>query len=180
MLAQIVALLLGALADLLALGFLARVWMQWSRAPLRSPVGRFVAALTDWAVLPLRRFVPGLWGIDLAGVLAAWLAQLAFFAAMVALTGAAGGDGAFAAIPWVAVIAVLRLFIYLLMGVVIIAAVLSWINPYSPFRGFFDTLARPLVSPVRRVLPLLGGVDLSPLVVILLLQAVLIVLGHLA
>lgn len=175
MFAQIVALLLGTAADLLALGFLARVWLQWARAPLRNPLGRFVAALTDWAVLPLRRVVPGLFGIDLASVLAAWLAQLAYYGTLAALAGAIGAPE----VAWLALLAAARLFVYLLMGVVIVAAVLSWINPHSPFMALFDALARPLLAPVRRVLPLLGGIDLSPLVVILLLQVALIVLSGL-
>ena len=87
MLVQIVALLLGTAADLLAVALLARVWMQWARAPFRNPVGRFVAAVTDWAVLPLRRVVPGLFGLDLASVFAAWLAQISYFGIMAGLTG---------------------------------------------------------------------------------------------
>ncbi len=177
MLAQIVSLLLGTLTDLLALGFLARIWMQWSRAPFRTPIGQFVTAVTNWAALPLRRVIPGFFGVDLASLLAAWLAQVAFYAVMAALAGASGGSAL--AISWMAALAVLRLFIYLLMGIVIIAALLSWINPYSPFMGFFDSLAHPLVAPMRRVLPLVGGIDLSPLLVLLLLQAALIVLSGL-
>ena len=83
------------------------------------------------------------------------------------------------AVAWIACIAVLRMTVYLLMGVVIITALLSWINPYSPLASFFDALSRPLLLPARRLMPPLGGIDLSPLVVILLLQVVLIVLGNL-
>jgi len=177
MLAQIVALLLGTAADLLTLAFLGRVWMQWSRAPFRNPLGHFIAVATDWAVLPLRRFIPGLFGIDLASVFAAWLAQVAFHAVMATLAGASAD--AFVAALWIAAVAVPRLAVYLAMGIVIVAAVLSWINPHSPFRGLFDALAQPLLAPVRRFVPLLGGIDLAPLVVLLLLQVVLIVLGGL-
>jgi len=72
---------------------------------------------------------------------------------------------------------VLRLFVYLLMGVVIVAALLSWISPHAPATPLFNGLAAPLLAPVRRVVPVIGGLDLSPLAVILLLQVVLIVLG---
>lgn len=180
MLAQIVALLLGTAADLLAIGFLARAYLQWARAPFRNPLGRFIAAITDWAVLPLRRLIPGLFGIDLASVFAAWLTQIVFYGVMVGLTGmAAVGPEAMASVAWIAALAVLRMTVYLLMGVVIVAAVLSWINPHSPFMALFDALARPLLAPVRRIVPLMGGIDLSPLVVLLLLQVVLIVLASL-
>jgi YggT family protein len=180
MLTQIVALLLGTAADLLALAFLARTYLQWARAPFRNPLGRFVATTTNWAVLPLRRLIPGLFGIDLASVFAAWLAQIVFYGVMAGLTAmTVVAPGAIIDVAWIAALAVLRMTIYLLMGVVIVAAVLSWINPHSPFMALFDALARPLLAPARRVLPLMGGIDLSPLVVLLLLQVVLIVLAGL-
>lgn len=180
MLAQIIGLILGTLTDLLAAAFLARVWMQWTRAPFRNPIGQFVAAVTNWAVLPLRRIIPGLFGADLASVLAAWFVQITFLGIMLGLTSLVPVTaGAIFSVAWLAALAVLRMAVYLLMGVVIVMALLSWINPYSPFAALFDTLARPLLTPVRKRLPPLGGVDLSPLVVILLLEVVLIVLRNL-
>ncbi len=180
MLAQIISLLLGTAADILAVALLARVWMQWARAPFRNPVGQFILTVTDWAVLPLRRFIPGLFGADLASMLAAWLVQIVFLGIMAGLTGLVLlTPGAILGVAWMAALAVLRMFIYLLMGVVIIAALLSWINPYSPVGPLFDALSRPLLQPARRLLPPLGGLDLSPLVVILLLQVALIVLANL-
>lgn len=178
MLVQIVALLLGTAADLLAVALLARVWMQWTRAPFRSPVGRFIVAVTDWAVLPLRRVVPGLFGLDLASVFAAWLAQIVYFGIMAGLTGlVAVAPQAILGVALLALLALLRLFVYLLMGVIIVAALLSWVAPYSPLAPLFAALTRPLLAPVRRILPPLGGIDLSPLVALLLLQVVLIVLA---
>jgi YggT family protein len=180
MLVQIVSLLLSTAANLLAVAFLARVWMQWARAPFRNPVGQFVAAVTDWAVLPLRRMIPGLLGIDLASVFAAWLVQIAYFGVMAGLAGlAAATPTGLLLVAWLAVVAVLRLFVYLLMGVAIVAALLSWINPYSPIGPLFDALSRPLLMPVRRRLPPLGGIDLSPLVVLVLLEVVLVILASL-
>lgn len=183
MLTQIVSLLLGTAASLLTLAFLARVWMQWARAPFRNPVGQFVLTSTNWAVLPLRRIIPGLFGVDLASVIAAWITQFAFLAIMASLVNL-GGFGVLAlggllAVAWGALLAVLKLFIYLLMGVVILAALMSWLSPYSPAAPLFNGLAHPLLAPVRRIVPIFGGLDLSPLVVILLLQIVLIVLENL-
>jgi YggT family protein len=180
MLQQILSLLLGTAASLLTLAFLARVWMQWTRAPFRNPVGQFVITFTDWAVRPLRRIVPGLFGIDLASLLAAWLTQCVFLAIMASLMGVGlFALGGLLAIAWGALLAVLKLFIYLLMGVVILAALMSWLSPYSPAAPLFNGLAAPLLAPVHRFVPIFGGLDLSPLVVILLLQVVLIVLENL-
>lgn len=180
MLAQIIALLLGTAADLFAIVLLTRVWMQWARAPFRNAVGQFVVTATDWAVRPLRRFIPGLFGVDLSGVFAAWLVQIAYFGIMTGLTGLVlPTPEALFGVVWLAGLAVARLFIYLLMGVIIVFALLSWINPYSPLGPLLDVLSRPLLGPVRRRLPALGGVDLSPMVVLLILQVGLIVLAGL-
>ncbi|MFN6961921.1 MAG: YggT family protein [Rhodocyclaceae bacterium] len=180
MLTQIASLLLGTAASLLTLAFLTRLWMQWVRAPFRNPVGQFVVAFTNWAILPLRRIVPGLFGLDLASVLAAWLTQCVYFYVMASLSGVAilvlGG---FFAIAWAATIALIELFIYLLIGIVIIAALLSWIAPHAPAAPLFHGLSAPLLNPVRRVVPVIGGLDFAPLVVVLLLQVVLIVLENL-
>ncbi|WP_126447077.1 YggT family protein [Sulfuricystis multivorans] len=180
MLAQILALLLGTATSLITLACLLRIWMQWLRAPFGNPVGQFVVTFTNWAVLPLRRLVPGLFGLDLASVLAAWLAQCVYFFVMASL---AGVDilawGGFFALVWTATLALLKLFVYLLMGIVILAAILSWIAPYAPASPLFYALAAPLLQPARRLVPVIGGLDFAPLIVVLLLQVVLIVLENL-
>lgn len=180
MLTQIVALLLGTAANLLAVAFLARAYAQWARASLRNPIGGFIVAATDWALRPLRRLIPGLLGIDWSSVAAAWLTQIVYFGVMAGLSGlVAVAPDAMLSVAWVAALATLRMLVYVVMGAVIIAALLSWINPYSPLAPFFDSLAGPLLLPVRRRLPALGGIDLSPLVVLLLCEVVLIVINGL-
>lgn len=181
MLLQILDLLLGTAAGLLTTALLARVWMQWVRAPFRNPLGQFVLAVTDWAVRPARRIVPGLFGLDLASILIAWLAQITYFGLLAGFSGLAAivTPDAVIGVAWAAGLALLRMQIYLLMGIVIVAALLSWINPYSPFAPVLDLLARPLLQPVRRFLPALGGFDLSPLVALLLCEVALIVLASL-
>lgn len=180
MLTQILSLLLGTAADLLAVAFLARIYLQWARAPFRNPVGQFVIAATDWAVRPLRRVIPGLFGIDLASFVAAWLVQIAYLGIMAGLTGLVLlTPSAILGVVALAALSIVKMAVYLVMGVIIIAALLSWINPYSPLAPLFNALANPLLAPARRMLPPLGGLDLSPLVVLLLLQAILIVLANL-
>lgn len=180
MLVQIVALLLGTAADLLTVALLARVWMQWVRAPFRNPVGQFIAAVTNWVVLPLRRIIPGLFGIDLAGVFAAWFTQIVYFGIMAGLTGLVTvAPQTILGVALLAGLQVVRLFIYVLMGAILIAALLSWVAPYSPVGPLFAALTRPLLRSIQKIMPPLGGIDLSPLVVLLLLQVVLIVLGGL-
>jgi YggT family protein len=178
MLQRIVLFLAQVACDFLAALFLARFILQWARVSFRNPIGQFVIAVTDWAVLPARKLVPGLFGLDLASLLLAWLAQLAFLALAYAMTalGAAASPLLLAA---GALVEVLRLAVHLAMLVVLVAAILSWVNPHAPLAPFFDQLSRPLLAPVRRFVPPLGGVDLSPLVLLLALQVLLMVLDSL-
>ena len=178
---RIVLFLAQAACDFLAALFLARFILQWARVSFRNPVGHFVIAVTDWAVLPARKLVPGLFGLDMASLLLAWLAQLAFLALVYLLSplGQAAGGASVALLMASAVVEVARLAIHLAMLVVLVTALLSWINPYAPLAPFFNQLARPLLAPFRRVIPPLGGIDLSPLVLLLALQVLLMVLDSL-
>ena len=90
----------------------------------------------------------------------------------------APGIGA-AAIAILALIDLLRFTLYILVFALIVQAVLSWVNPYSPVGPLFDALTRPFLRPIRRFVPPLGNVDLSPLVLIVLLQVLLIPLAEL-
>jgi YggT family protein len=82
-------------------------------------------------------------------------------------------------LPWMAVFGVARVVVSGLMGLLIVYAVLSWVQARSPINDVIARLCEPLLQPVRRVLPLVGGIDLSPLVLLVLLQVAMIVLGHL-
>jgi YggT family protein len=179
MLISLFTLIVGTLCDLLALAFLARFAMQWLRVPFRNPLGRFVLTLTDWAVLPLRKLVPGLFGLDLASLVLAWLVQTLFMSVVIGASGAQGATAVgFGLALLVGAIETLRLAIYLAMGIVIMAAILSWINPYAPVAPLFRQLADPMLRPFRKLIPPIGGVDLSPLAALLLLQAGLLLLSQ--
>ncbi|MDR2364838.1 MAG: YggT family protein [Zoogloeaceae bacterium] len=166
--------------------FLLRLMLQWRRISFIGPLGGFVLKLTNWAILPLRRVIPGLGGIDLASLVAAFLPQVVFFSITLSLR-------ALIALPpfmrdviaeagWISVlllISLLGLFqivIYLLTLLLILQAVLSWVNPYSPFAPDLRQLTAPLLAPIQRILPPISGIDLSPLVALLLLQALSMIL----
>jgi YggT family protein len=180
MLLSLFNIVVSPLCDLLTVTFLVRFAMQWVRAPFANPLGRFVLAMTDWAVLPTRKLVPGLFGLDLASLVPAWLVQSLFIAIVIGASGIYGGTtaSAFGVAILSGLVETLRLAIYLAMGVVIVTAVLSWVNPWSPVAPVFSQLASPLLRPFRRLIPPIGGVDLSPLAALILLQVVLSLLGH--
>lgn len=176
MLFQILSFLLDVASGLLTGACLLRLYMQLQRVSFANPVGRLVFALSDWLVLPLRKLVPSVGRWDLSCLAAALLLQLVQYLLLWLLVG--GGLG-LAWLPWMALFGLARVAVSGLMGLLIVYAVLSWVQARSPISDVITRLCEPLLRPVRRVLPLLGGVDLSPLVVLILLQVVMIVLGHL-
>ncbi|MGL4434307.1 MAG: YggT family protein [Giesbergeria sp.] len=176
MLHQIVTFLLDVVAGLLCGMCLLRIYMQWQRIPFSNPVGRLVFALTDWLVLPLRRAIVPLGRLDLASLLAALLVEVVQYLLLWVLFGAGAG---WQWLPWLALFGVVRVALTGMAGLLIAYAVLSWVQAHSPVSDVIARLSEPLLRPVRRVLPLVGGVDLSPLVVLVLLQVALMVLGHL-
>ncbi len=180
MLYQIVSLLLDVLVGVVSGACLLRLYMQFLRVPMHvrsgNPMGRFVFALTDWLVLPLRRVMPASGAFDTASLAAAFLLQLAKFALLWLLAGAGGG---LFAIPVLAFFGLLGMFISGMTVAVIVHAVLSWVSAPSPIAAVMARLVEPLLQPIRRVVPLVGGIDLSPLVLLLVLQVAAIVLANL-
>ena len=146
------------------------------RIPFGNPVGRLVFALTDWLILPLRRVVPAAGRWDLASLVAAFLLVLAQYVLLWLMMGSAGRV---AVLPILAVFGLVRLVISGLTGLLIVYAILSWVQARSPLTDVIDRLCAPPLRPVRRIVPLVGGIDLSPLVLLVLLQVAAIVLGHL-
>lgn len=176
MLFQIASFLLDVVGGLLAGACLLRLYMQWQRVPFSNPVGGLVFALTDWLILPLRRLIPPAGRWDVSSLVAAVLVQVLQYFLLTLLLGAVS---AWAWLPWLALFGLARVAVSGLIGLLIVYAVLSWVQTRSPLADVMARLCEPLLRPVRRVLPLMGGIDLSPLVVLVLLQVVMIVLGHL-
>jgi YggT family protein len=178
MLYQIVSLVLEVAAGLLTGTCLLRLYLQHQRIPLSArsgnPLGRFIFALTDWLVLPLRRVIPAVGRWDLASLVGAFLIQLAQF---LVLWGLSGGGASIVSVVVLAAFGIVRAAISGLTAIVIVYAILSWVQTQSMLSDLLDRLVTPLLAPIRRVVPLVGGVDLSPLVLLVLLQIAAIVLG---
>ena len=171
---QIATFLLDVAAGLLGGACLLRLYMQHQRIPFGNPVGRFVFALTDWIVLPLRKVLPGYKRWDFASLIAAYLFELAQFGILALMIGRGG-----AAVPALALFGVIRLVISGAVGLTIVYAILSWVNADSPMVDVIDRLAAPLLRPFRRMIPLVGGFDLSPLALLVVLQVLAIIVANL-
>jgi YggT family protein len=176
---QALFFLLDAVTSFFCTLFLLRFMMQAMRVSFAGQIGDFVVKLTNWAVKPLRRLIPGVGGFDWASLLAALALELLFTGIIIGAAphfGEVDGAGVALMILLMAGRALLRLAVYILIGALILQAVLSWVNPYSPLSAPAYQLTRPLLDPIRRILPAISGIDLSPLVAILLLQAALMFL----
>jgi YggT family protein len=176
MLYQIISFLLDVAAGLLGGACLLRLYMQHQRIGFGNPVGRFVFALTDWLVLPLRRVLPSMGRWDTASLAGAYLLQLAQFGLLWLLAGRGAGAGL---VPLLALFGLARLVISALTGLMIVYAILSWVRADSPIVDVIDRLCAPLLRPFRKHIPLVGGIDLSPLAFLVLLQIAAIILASL-
>ena len=178
MLHQIISLLLQVVVGLVTAVCLLRLYLQHQRIAFSvrsgNPLGPFIFALTDWLVLPLRRIAPPIGRWDTASLVAAYLLQLLQVVILWLLVGAGGP------VAWLLVTAAFglaQLALSCASVLVIVYAVLSWVQAGSPLAGLVGRLVAPWLSPIRRVLPLVGGIDLSPLVLLVLLQVAGIILG---
>lgn len=172
---QIISFLLDVVAGLLGGACLLRLYMQVQRIPFGNPVGRFIFALTDWIVLPLRRVLPSYRRWDSASLIAAYLIELAQFGILWLMAGRGGG----ALVPLLAAFGMVRLVISGVIGLVIVYAILSWVQADSPIADVIDRLCAPMLRPFRRMIPLVGGFDLSPLALLVVLQVAAIIVANL-
>jgi YggT family protein len=176
MLAQIATFLVDTVASFFVFLLLARFHFQWLRVPFRNPMGEFLVATTNWVVVPARRVIPALSGLDLATLILAWLIQALSLWAQAAIASA---EPSAAALLAVAAVDLLRYSLYILVFAVFMQVAISWINPDAPLGPLFDVLTRPFLRPLRRYVPPVGRVDLSPLVLLVILYVLLIPLAHL-
>ncbi len=175
MLGQIASFLVDTLFTFFVVLLLLRFHFQWLRVPFRNPVGEFVLATTSWMVMPARRVIPGLAGLDLATLLLAWAVQALGIWIQAEIRGL---EPAIGSLVLIALIDLVRYSLYILVAAVIIQVVFSWLNPYTPVAPVVDALTRPFLRPLRRFIPPIGSFDLTPLVLVVLAQVVLIVLWH--
>jgi len=174
MLYQIISFLLEVAVSLVGGACLLRHYMQHQRVSFANPVGRFVFALTDWLVLPLRRVVPSVGAWDLASLVGAYGVKLAQFGLLGVL---GGGTAVLVWVPVLALFGLLQMVISGLSGLLIVYALLSWTQTSSPVAAVIARLCEPLLRPIRQIVPLVGGIDLSPLVLLVLLQVAAMVLA---
>ncbi len=180
MLTQILQFLLETVAGFMVFLLLSRFYMQLARVSFRNPIGQFVTALSNWMVMPARRVIPGLFGLDLASLVCAWLVQALLVTSLLYLRRFsidAGTD--LLVIGAIGLIDLARAAIQLTIGLIIVQVVISWVNPQAPLAPFFNGMTRPFLLPLQRIVPMVGNIDLSPLVYVVLAQIAVIVISGL-
>jgi YggT family protein len=167
---------LHALLSLIVVAFLLRVLMPLVRADFRNPLGQAVLRFTDPLVRPLRRIVPPAGKVDVASVAALLLVQ---FAGTALIRLVAGGGFAAAPIVVIGFKELLRTVLQFFTVAILVQVVLSWVAPgtHNPATQLLARLCEPLLRPFRRLLPPIGGLDFSPIFVLIGLQALLILVG---
>lgn len=151
---------------------LLRFWMQWVRADFRNEFGQFIIKATNPIIIPLRRIIPSIGVIDTATVLLAIIVALLKIVALMLIVGGSLNSYSILKILSVAVASVLDSSIYVFLGAIFIGIIASWLNPHSyhPVLSIARSIGEPLLSPARQLLPSMGGIDFSPMLVILFLR----------
>jgi len=163
-LAQALVYVIQTLGSLYLLIILLRFILQLVRADFYNPLSQFTVRATQPLLKPLRRIIPGFGGVDLAALVLAILVQLALMMVVVVLLGASIG-GLFPALLIWALLGVASLFLKVFFFALIVSVILSWVAPqtHNPAAELVNQICEPLLAPFRRILPSLGGLDLSPI-----------------
>lgn len=171
---QSLTFLLSTFIDLYVFILLLRVWMQAARVDFYNPFSQFVVKVTQPVVAPLRRLIPGIGGWDIATLLLVVVIQIIKFPLIaVVQTGAAFWSSGYLLLGLLATVKAIGKMIF---WVLLIRALLSWVSQgRSPMDYVLFQLTEPLLAPLRRILPPMGGLDLS----VMLLSIILIALNYL-
>jgi len=168
--------LVDTVFGLFVAALLLRFYLQWARVPYRNPLSEFLQALTDFMVRPARRLIPGLWGLDLATLALAWLAQFLELLIVLQIRGYPLGPEAgmiVAAAALMALVMLAKIGLYIVMVAVIAQVLLSWVGPHSPMMPLLNSMTRPFLRVFQRRIPPIGNVDLSPLFLLVVIQLLL-------
>jgi len=168
--ASALVFIVNALTSLYLLVLLLRFWLPWLRADFRNPLAQGILKLTSPVIIPLRRIVPSFGRLDTATVLVAFIVQ---YLAILLILLIIGTTASFSAISITAIVKLMLLSLNLFMFAIFVRIILSWVSPgqYNPATAIITTLTEPVLRPVRRLIPPLGGFDISPIFVIIGLGA---------
>ncbi len=167
--------LLNIIFSILTMIFLLRFIMQLVKTPFHNPIGQMVMALSDFAVKPVRKFIPSWKKIDLSTLLLAFVAQLMLQVILLSIRGfpfTVAGSVIWPSIFGLSMIGVIRTIIDIFFYALILQVILSWVNPHTPIAPVVNSLTRPILAPIQQYVPTVSGIDFSPMIAIILLQMI--------
>ena len=146
-----------------------RFLLQWARADFYNPISQFIVKATQPPLKPLRKFIPGIGGLDMAALIFMLVLK---FVELWLVTGLLGMSPQIGGLAILSIAELLGLLINVFIFSILIQVIISWVNPgmHNPIMGLLHSLTEPLLAPARRVIPPISGLDLSPIVVIVCLQ----------
>ncbi len=177
---EIFAYLVQTFLSLYMLAMLLRFLLQLVKADFYNPISQFLVKITNPIVIPLRKVIPGLGGIDLATLLLSLVLQMAGIVAIMLLNGL-GFPSVLLLLVW-SCLGVLGLLVNIYFFALLAMIILSWVAPgsSSPAVYLLHQITEPVMAPVRKILPPMGGLDFSPILVFILINIVQIALRHMA
>jgi YggT family protein len=160
----------NALTSLYLLLLVLRFWLPWMRADFRNPLAQGILKLTSPLVVPIRRVVPSFGRLDTSTVLVAFVVQ---YLALLLILLIVGASASFSVVAISAIVKLVLLSLNLFMFAIFVRIILSWISPgqNNPATAIITTLTEPILRPFRRVIPSMGGFDISPVFAIIALGA---------
>lgn len=169
-LAQIAIYIISSLGSVYLTFVILRFLLQLFRADYYNPISKAVVKMTNPLLIPLRKIIPGFFGIDFAGIVLALLVQ-AFILQLILFIAGFGFLNPLNLLAW-SFLGVLGLLLSLYYWGILIVIVASWIAPYSshPALTLLREIIEPVMAPFRKILPSMGGLDLSPMIAIMVLH----------
>lgn len=168
--------IIRTLVDLYIITFLLRIIMQWIRADYRNPLTQFILRVTNPLVVPLRRVTPAVGNLDTASLVVVLVLELIVTIVLVTVTCA--GEPMFVQVIALTILRTIYLVLRVYLFVILIYVLLSWISPgtYNPVAGLLASISEPILKPLRRIIPPIGGLDLSALFALIGIQALTMLL----
>jgi YggT family protein len=165
-----------SLLDLYIITFVLRLILQWVRADFRNPLTQFIVRITNPLVIPLRRVIPAIGGLDTGTLIIVLSLELLITAALTNV--ACLGDPNISQTILLALLRLVYLTLRIYLFVILIYVLLSWISSgsYNPAAILLTSITEPVLKPLRRIIPSIGGLDLSPLFALIGIQALTMVL----
>ena len=175
MLISALIFLLDSIATAFVAVLLLRFHLQVTRASYNNPLSQFAMTLTDFAVKPVRRVIPGLWGLDLATLTVAWLVEFLLISLVVLLSGRAAefGLALTGGVALAALMELVKIALWMVIFLQFMLFIISLVNPHSPYMSLLNAMNRPFARPIQKVVPPIGNIDLSPMVIVLICSVLL-------